>query len=208
LLDEPLSNIDALLRLNMRVELKRLADELGQTIIYSTHDQAEASSMGHRIAVIYEGVIHQIGNPTELYNHPVDMIVARTVGSPPINLIECLYEEKEGKSYLEGPFRLDVTKHMKILREKAFPKELTLGVRPEHITVSKKPVSKGAVEASLISFEPIGSKTVVHLTLRDGTAITAVEPPWSDYSIGEKLWIDFNPEKIHIIDRKTGKVLV
>ena len=207
LLDEPLSNIDALLRLNMRIELKRLASELGQTIMYSTHDQAEATSMGQRIAVIDKGVIHQIGIPSELYNHPVDKTVAMFIGSPPMNFVECAYEEEGNKSYLRGPFQVDTTEYARLINENATSKELILGVRPEHIIVSKEPTSRKVAEGIITSFEPIGSKTIVHVKTREDVTITAVGLPWGDYSVGDKVWIDFEPDKFHIIDKKTDKVL-
>lgn len=208
LLDEPLSNIDALLRLGMRIELKRLAREIGQTIIFSVHDQAEAMSMAQRICVLFEGRMHQIGTPSELYNHPADKVVSRIIGSPPMNLIECLYEEREGRACLTGPFKIDASKYMDALREKAISKEFLLGIRPEDLHLSEVPTSERAIQVAVSSYEPIGSKTLVKVRTDDGEILDVTGKPWVKYEVNGKMWLDLNPEKIHIFDKKTGEALI
>jgi len=207
ILDEPLSNIDALLRLNMRVELKRLAREIGQTIIFSTHDQVEAMSMAERICVLYDGRIHQIGSPSQLYEHPEDKTICKMIGSPPMNFFDCTYEEKGNMAYLTGPIKLDVTNYASQIR-KAESQELVLGIRPGDITVSTEPSSEKAVEATVITSEPIGSKTIVHVKTTGGTAIDVIGEPWVEYRMNDEVWLVIDENKIHIMDRKTEKVLV
>lgn len=206
LLDEPLSNIDALLRLNMRVELKRLARELGQTIIFTTHDQAEAMAMAQRISVLHQGRVHQVGTPEELYKTPADIVVGKIVGSPSMNLIKCLYEEKGGRAYLTGRFKIDVTKYVKAL-SKMSSKELLLGVRPEDLKLSDKPVTKHAAPVKVFNYEPLGAKTLVKVTTEDGELLDVIGEPWEKYELNKEMWLNLNVEKIYVFD-KTGSILL
>lgn len=207
LLDEPLSNVDALLRIGMRVEFKRLKRELGQTFIYATHDQTEAMSMAERICVIDNGVAHQIGNPMELYNRPADKVVAKTIGSPPMNFIDCTLVEEKNKTYLSHKaFRYDVTKFAKTISEEATGSDLVLGVRPEDINLSDGPVKDG-IKTSIYLTEPLGAKVVVDLALGDNI-IKSVSSPTTKLEVGMVQWIKFDPNKVHIIDKSTDKVLI
>lgn len=203
LLDEPLSNIDALLRLNMRVELKRLAREIGQTIIFSTHDQAEAMSMAQRILVLYEGRAHQIGTPEELYNKPVDTIVAKMIGSPPMNLIECSY--KDGKLYA-GNIELNVSGYARHL-DKATSNEILLGIRPEDLKLSENPISEYAVKVRVFSHEPLGAKTLVKVTTEDVGILDVIGDPWVKYELNKEMWLNLNPKKIYLFDGKSKTIL-
>ncbi|MEM2195146.1 MAG: ABC transporter ATP-binding protein [Candidatus Methanomethylicia archaeon] len=204
LLDEPLSNIDALLRINMRVELKRLAKEIGQTIIFSTHDQAEAMSMAERICVLFNGCVEQIGSPNELYNHPANNVVAQMIGSPPMNLNEYFYEEKNGKAYLIGPFKIDVSNYAELLRTST---EFLVGVRPEDLYLSDEPHSERAIKVTIVDYESIGSKTLIKVETNDKKVLEVIGDPWVEYKIDKQMWLDLNPEKIHIFDKK-GKALI
>ena len=204
LLDEPLSNIDALLRLNMRVELKRLAREIGQTIIFSTHDQAEAMSMAQRILALYEGRIHQVGTPEELYNRPIDTTVAKMIGSPPMNLLECSY--KDGKIY-SGALKLDVSRYAEHL-DRAKSEEILLGIRPEDLKLSEKPSSEYAMKVKIFSYEPLGAKTLVKVTTEDGEILDVIGDPWMKYEIDREMWLNLNLDKIHLFDGKTKTILI
>jgi ABC-type sugar transport system ATPase subunit len=146
LMDEPLSNLDAQLRLQTRTELKRLHRELGTTMIYVTHDQGEAMTLGGRIAVMQRGVIVQIGKPLELYRHPVNTFVATFLGSPPMNLIE---ESRGGAA-------------------------VTLGVRAEDIVVQASP-GDGAEDGRVLVVEPMGSETLVTLDYRGQRLVARLE---------------------------------
>ncbi|MEM2962538.1 MAG: ABC transporter ATP-binding protein [Candidatus Bathyarchaeia archaeon] len=204
LLDEPLSNIDALLRLNMRVELKRLAREIGQTIIFSTHDQAEAMSMAQRVLVLYEGQVHQIGAPEELYNRPADTIVAKMMGSPPMNLMECSYE---GGKLSSSVFLIDAGRYSEYLAG-ATSNEMLLGVRPEDLKLSDRPSSENAFKVKIFSYEPLGAKTLVKVATEDGGILDVIGEPWMKYEMDREAWLDFDLDKIHLFDRRSGKILV
>jgi multiple sugar transport system ATP-binding protein len=208
LLDEPLSNIDALLRLEMRIELKRIHTQLGQTFLYVTHDQAEAMAMGERICLIDQGEIKQIGNPVELYEKPSNRFVASYIGSPPMNFFDCMFEEAGGKTVLNGGFfRLDISKHSRLLREKFTRPEVTLGVRPENIYVLDKP-RENSIEAKIMVAERLGAKVVLDMEITGADLFKAVAPPEQSVKPGEVKWLQFDMEKIHIIDRATQEVLV
>jgi multiple sugar transport system ATP-binding protein len=204
LLDEPLSNIDALLRLNMRVELKRLAREIGQTIIFSTHDQAEAMSMAQRILVLYEGRAHQIGAPEELYNRPVDTIVAKMIGSPPMNLVECLYSDGKLSS---NTFIINADKYTEYLA-RATSNEILLGIRPEDLKLSEGPPHENAAKVKIFSYEPLGAKTLVKVITEEGEILDVIGEPWVRYEMNREMWLSFDLDKIHLFDKKTKTILV
>ncbi len=207
LLDEPLSNIDALLRIGMRVEFKRLKRELGQTFIYATHDQTEAMSMSERICVIEKGVVHQIGRPLDLYNKPGDGVVAKIIGSPPMNLIDCTLIEEKKKTYLSHKaFRLDVTKFAKAIQKETTGPDLVLGVRPEDIHLSDRTLKDG-IKTSIYVTEPLGAKIVVDLELGDHI-IRAISSPTMKLDVGMEKWMRFDLDKIHIIDKSTEKTIL
>jgi len=208
LLDEPLSNIDALLRLEMRIELKRIHTQLGQTFLYVTHDQAEAMAMGERICLIDEGETKQIGNPLELYEKPSNRSVASYIGSPPMNFFDCTFEEAGGRSVLNGGFfRLDISKHSRLVRGDLRRPEVTLGVRPENIHVLDKP-RENSIEAKIMVAERLGAKVVLDMGVTGVDLFKAVAPPEQSVKPGEVKWLQFDLEKIHIIDRGTQQVLV
>jgi len=207
LMDEPLSNLDALLRLDMRVELKRLQTELGQTIIYSTPDQLEAMSMADRIAIMREGKIHQISDPDTAYDRPNDKFVAEFIGSPSMNFINCSLLEKNDNAFLDaGEFQLDVTKLRETLKKEVTSSELIMGIRPEHINIHRKKVSE-SFETTVIMQEPLGSETILHLR-RKQILFKAIVPPTFESKFGEKVWAEISREKLYILDRKTEKVVI
>jgi multiple sugar transport system ATP-binding protein len=208
LLDEPLSNIDALLRLEMRIELKRIHEQLGQTFLYVTHDQAEAMAMGERIGLIDNGEIKQIGTPLELYEKPKNRFVASYMGSAPMNFFDCTFEEDGGKCLLNGGFfRLDISKLGKPVSERLKGREITLGVRPENIRVLEEP-RKNAIEAKIMVAERLGAKVILDMGITGTDFFKAVAPPEQSVKPGEVKWLEFDLEKIHIMDRATGEVLV
>ncbi len=132
LMDEPLTNLDAKLRSEMRAELKRLQKDLGATTIYVTHDQLEAMSMGDKITVMDSGVVQQIGNPSDIYDHPASLFVAGFVGSPSMNLLDCIYSQEGGRSFLiagKNDFKLDISDALgKQIQENTTGEELILGI--------------------------------------------------------------------------------
>jgi multiple sugar transport system ATP-binding protein len=207
LMDEPLSNLDALLRLDMRIELKRLQTELGQTIIYSTPDQLEAMSMADRIAVMREGEIHQISDPNTTYDSPNDTFVASFIGSPSMNFIDCSLLEKDGSTFLDaGEFQINVTNLKEALKKVATSSELLIGIRPEHISMHRNKVDE-SFQVTVIMQEPLGNETILHLR-RKKILFKAIVPPTFESNYGEKIWAKFDRKKIYIFDRKTEKVLI
>jgi len=208
ILDEPLSNIDALLRISMRTELKKLKENLGETILYATHDPIEAMAVGDKICIMYRGEVQQYATPKEVFNHPSNRFVAGFIGSPPMNFIDVTLEEEDGKFYLnQGTFKIDVTKYGKLIKEGASGPNLTLGIRPEHISISDKHL-KNSVKAQVYVTETLGPKTVVNLMIEKDKIIKVIGKPGLSYKLGGTMWIGFSIKKIHVIDKKTEKVLV
>lgn len=220
LMDEPLTFLDPKLRNQMRIELKALQRRLGITMIYVTHDQAEAMTMSDRVALLESGVLKQVGTPTEVYNEPKNMFVAGFLGSPTINLLEGRYFEKKESRYIEkngddigraildlGTFKLDITE-MKDAVAKRSSDELVLGIRPEDIELSTAATKKvaEAIEAEVYLLEPLGSETIVDV--KTGEKVLKIKTAASSqFEVGEKVWAVLNRRKIHIFD-KSGETLV
>lgn len=161
LLDEPLSALDALLRMEMRTELKRLQLELNRTLVYVTHDQVEAMSMADRICVLVHGKAEQIGTPAEIYDRPATVSVAQAVGSPPMNFIPLHVESAQGLRLSNGPihFTCDPSAELDPLKSE---ERLRLGVRPEDIIVGG-PSETCPFPATVMAIEPLGSETIIDL---------------------------------------------
>jgi len=206
LLDEPLANLDAKLRVKMRVELKKLQKKLKITTVYVTHDQVEAMSMGHRIAVMKSGKIRQIGRAKELYYHPVDKFVAGFIGSPSMNFFEGELLEKNGKFIFDaGDFTFPLPDHIActVIKKILGPK-LILGVRPEDINVN---ASKKFITAQVENIEPLGTETLLHLKFDHISAVARVSAK-KEYFVGKKMNIAFDENAIHLFDGKSEVALV
>ena len=206
LLDEPLSNLDAKLRVYMRAELKRLQRKLGVTTIYVTHDQVEALTMSDRIAVMNEGRLQQVDGPDELYNMPANTWVAGFIGSPPMNFFDCTLVVERQQAFLGASgFSLGIdTQLATVIREKASSAELVMGARPEDITVTR---GKGEISAEIYVVEPVGESTIVDLRMGKHLA-KARAPAGFKGEIGENVWVTIAREKIHIFDKKTDELLI
>jgi len=206
LLDEPLSNIDALLRIQARTEFKRLQKDLGKTFIYSTQDPIEALALGDRVAVMHEGKILQLDKPEILYDHPKNKYVATFIGNPPMNIIPCHIVEEGGKIYLKHErFSIDLSKLKSIIQD-YIGKNISMGIRPEDIGVSKREI-EDSIEVEIVSMEYLGDKIVLYFDLND-VLVRAMGRAGEIYAVGEKLWVRFNEERIHLIDDKSGEVIV
>ncbi len=204
LMDEPLSNLDAKLRVYMRAELKRLQKELGVTTIYVTHDQVEAMTMADKVAIMNKGVLQQLGNANEIFDHPANLFVAGFIGSPPMNLIDCTLTEKGLDA---GVFTLAVPDEIRdLIKEKASGPELILGVRPEDISLSKKRTSEAVMKAEVYVTEPLGSEIIVDLKVGDEIVKARVDP---DFVVGpgDEVWMFINRDRMHIFDKKTEKAI-
>jgi len=208
LMDEPLSNLDAKLRVYMRAELKRLQKELGITTVFVTHDQAEGMSMAERIAIMNDGKLQQLSSPDDIYIQPANIFVGGFVGSPPMNFVDCSFVEKKNAELDAGVFSLAVPHDVKeIIKAKATGSELVLGVRPEDITLWEKGGSPVSIEANVYVVEPLGSEIIADLKVGENL-IKAKTPPDLRLQIGEKVWITFNKNRMHIFDRKTEKLII
>jgi len=207
LMDEPLSNLDAKLRVYMRAELKALQRRLGVTTIYVTHDQVEAMTMSDRIALLNDGLLQQVGTAEEIYSRPANLFVAGFIGSPPMNFVDGSFVEKyPEKAYIDtGFFMLDVSE-FKEIKKNATSSELVIGIRPEHITLSREP-AEGAIKAKVYVIEPLGRKVIVNLQVGD-TIFKVEEDPKFKSEPGEEVWMIFNRDKLYIFDKKTGKTIV
>jgi multiple sugar transport system ATP-binding protein len=194
LMDEPLSNLDAKLRVQMRSELKRLQHELRVTTIYVTHDQIEAMTLAHRVAVMNRGVIEQLGTPKEIYNDPRTLFVAGFIGSPPMNLIEG--EVKDGVFSSAGGLRVEGFNHANVARA-------VLGVRPEdiHVVGAKDPGINLA--APIYSVELTGESTFVSVHAGDRLLIMRADKNF-DGDFDQMVGIKASPDRVFLFDRQTS----
>lgn len=199
LMDEPLSNLDALIRVQVRAELKKLQKDLGITTVYVTHDQVEALTLADKIAVMNKGRVIQIGTPKEIYENPEHVFVATFVGSPPMNIIKC----KVAKNIIECPgFTVNIPGEIKELSE---DKAIYLGIRPEHIEVSEKPV-KGTIEGRIYVVENMGSEYIVNIKVADAL-IKAKHLGEITLRSGDPVYFKFNWKRVLIFDKHTEKLL-
>jgi len=213
LMDEPLSNLDAKLRVMMRAELKKLQTKLKVTTIYVTHDQVEAMTMGDRIVVMNQGRLLQVGPPTEVYLKPNSLFVATFIGAPEMNIVDATVVERDDSLYLEGSgFSLKLPDDFREALGDYIGKEIYLGVRPEHMTVkgvsALEHVSRTAEMEGVIDFiEALGTDTIIHVKV-GGNLIKVKLPGHIPLPVGEKIKIEVDLDNIHVFDRKTEKAVI
>jgi multiple sugar transport system ATP-binding protein len=206
LMDEPLSNLDALLRLEMRAELKRLLQEIKATTLYVTHDQIEALSMGDRIAVMKSGVILQYDKPDIVYDMPSDRFVGGFIGNPPMNFMMGQVQRQNGRvSVRIGDFDLIPAELMQPLLQPYDGKPILLGIRAENMEASDSPVS-GALKVEVLVVEPLGSQNLLTIRIGGDVVKVATHPNFPVKS-GQDIWLSFPAEKIRWVDREDGRVL-
>lgn len=203
LMDEPLSNLDAKLRAETRSQIVKLQRQLGTTTLYVTHDQTEAMTMGDRIAVMNQGQIQQLAPPLELYNHPANQFVAEFIGSPPMNFIPV--QIKAPLLIHHSQFRLTLPEVWQPFLQSYDGCSLTLGIRPEHLTLSVPAPKNLPVKVELV--EALGNDTYVSVTLDDKSTLQVRIPPDQVVKIGEKIWLSLTADKIHLFDPQTGKTI-
>ena len=224
LLDEPLSNLDAKLRAQMRTELSKLHIKLRTTFIYVTHDQTEAMTMADRIVVMKDGFIQQVDIPQVLYEKPVNMFVAGFIGSPQINIVEALLLKKDGKLYLEFgsedtdekrgvkyQIELPETKNKNGILDEYVDKNVMMGIRPEHIHDEEMYLSvatPGAtVSCEVEVTELMGAETYLYLNCEEHPLVARVSPRSTTHT-GDVIKVCFSVDKIHIFDKDTEKSIV
>ncbi len=209
LMDEPLSNLDAKLRLYTRTEIKRLQKDLNVTTIYVTHDQSEAMAMSDKVAVMSKGKLLQYDTPVSVYNKPASTFVAGFIGSPPMNLIEMTVAEQNNAIILdEGEFKYQLPPDLvEAVQGKTSGKGVLLGVRPEDLRISLPKEQFSIFQSEVYVLEPLGPQNVVDLKL-GGTILKAVTPSSLKLDIGQSLWVGWDPATIHIFDSTSGQLLV
>lgn len=205
LLDEPMSNLDREEALDMRAEVKRLQDRLGQTMIYVTHDQAEAMSMADRIMVIHEGELQQFATPTDLYERPANRFVAGFIGSPSMNFLQAA-REGDVVRILDGTIPVEsVVAVSGTWNPEDVPERFEVGIRPEHLTLTQRDHQLG-LTATFEGQEPLGPKTIVYVQSDEGT-LTIVTPDRPDIEAGDEVAIGVEAENLYPIDPETQEVV-
>ena len=223
LLDEPLSNLDAKLRAQMRTEISKLHQKLGTTFIYVTHDQTEAMTMGDRIVVMKDGFVQQVDSPQNLYTNPVNQFVAGFMGSPQMNFIDAVLRKIEGKYTVEfGSEDTKTTRGKKYYVEipeakvddlalsELVDKEIIMGIRPENIHDEEMFISSaktGIIDADVEITEMMGAEVYLYLTCQ-GISLTARVDPRSTARPQDTIKVALDPNKVHIFDKETEKTIV
>ena len=233
LMDEPLSNLDAKLRVQMRAEIANLHQRLGATIIYVTHDQTEAMTLGTRIVVMKDGIIQQVASPRELYNNPVNLFVAGFIGSPQMNFVNADCVEEDGNVYLEfDRFRVKLPEaKAKVLKEQGYcGKRVVMGIRPEDIYDSEHDLAQhpdSQMEVKITGYELLGSEVLLYFGLLNEKP-TEKHRQFSDEEdslvkkanfcakvdarttarYGSKITVALDTEKIHVFDKDTEQAIV
>ncbi len=202
LFDEPLSNLDAKLRIQMRGEIIKLQKQLKITQVYVTHDQVEAMSMADRIAILNDGKFQQIGTPTEVYNTPNNLFVAGFIGSPTMNFIDVRLNERTGDTVEFADFTFELTNQLAEKIKNSPSTQLVLGIRPEHIKITPEPHEK-SFEVDLSVVEYLGPETLVRFELSENIVALAAPTGYYPVKMGEKSFVSFPKEKIYIFNKDT-----
>ena len=209
LMDEPLSNLDAKLRNQMRAEIIKLRDKIDTTFIYVTHDQTEAMTLGDRIVIMRDGFIQQIGTPQEVFDKPANLFVAGFIGTPQMNFFDAELKRDGDKYTVEvcgEQVKLTEDKQAALLRNDVKSGPVTLGIRPEHIVLAKN----GGIPARVDVSEMMGSSVHLHLTAAGHDAVVIVPTLELDAipSYGQQISLDLHEDSIHLFDRETEKSLL
>ena len=205
LFDEPLSNLDAKMRVSMRTEIAKLHARLGVTMIYVTHDQVEAMTMGDRICVMKEGEIMQIDEPLSIYDHPANLYTAGFIGSPPMNLFRgTIHAGGTTASFIETnnsalPLKLELPESLARAAQPYHLKDVVLGIRPENLRVTTAATPGITTRVRVELSETMGAETFLHLTTAATGFIARVQPT-TRHEPGDQIVIEFNPAKLHLFD--------
>ena len=211
LFDEPLSNLDAKLRVQMRAEISKLHQNLQTTFVYVTHDQVEAMTMATRIAVMNQGVLQQLDSPQVLYEAPANLFVAGFIGSPSMNFFPAvLHKKDDGKIYIEGvKYSVPIPENRADVYEAHLGKDVIFGIRPENIHNPDFVPPNIHIEyatAKVDIVELMGNEIFLHLMLGTVAFVARVDPR-SGYSVGEEIRIAFDMQNFHIFDAKTEEAI-
>jgi multiple sugar transport system ATP-binding protein len=202
LMDEPLSNLDAKLRVQTRAEIARLHQRLKTTVVYVTHDQVEAMTMGSRIAVMSEGVLQQVGTPQQLYDHPTNRFVAGFIGSPAMNFVDV--EVNDGR--LQGPGDWAIPVPPRARESVAGGRRIVAGFRPEHLEIGEAGADRGSFRARADVVEYLGNEELLHVSAADQDVVAIVD---SDHRVrpGDIVELTIPLEKLHLFDAETGETI-
>ena len=216
LMDEPLSNLDAKLRNQMRAEIILLRKKIDTTFIYVTHDQTEAMTLGDRIVIMKDGFIQQVGTPTEVFEHPVNLFVAGFIGAPQMNTFRTELVRENGKYYvtpLGSRIEVDGETGENLAAKAVDGRSVVLGVRPEHITLSQP--GPNAIPCTIIVNEMMGSELHIHAETEDGTQLVVRVPTLglrrqerAELVNGAKIHVSFPGEVMHLFDPETERNLI
>ena len=212
LMDEPLSNLDAKLRVQMRIEISKLHQRLGATIIYVTHDQTEAMTLGTRIVVMKDGVVQQVDTPLKLYNQPCNLFVAGFIGSPQMNFMDAKTVVKGNDVELQvGPYsiKLPPAKTKKLIEGGYAGKTVILGIRPEDVHDSQMYIEvspNSVIESTIKVYELLGAEVYLYFDV-EGFPMTARVDPRTTARTGDRVKFAMDVEKIHVFDKETEKCI-
>ena len=204
LFDEPLSNLDAKLRVQTRVELLKLHRQLHATSVYVTHDQVEAMTMADRIVIMLDGTVQQVGPPMEVYQKPINRFVAAFIGSPSMNFLPIRLESEEGKLSVKGDgFQIILPPDKAAALRRDGEQDALLGIRPENLLLRPPSAEGNALHATVEIVEAVGSDIYLDVST-SGASMTARVEPTAQVEVGQKISLYPDPERIHLFDRKTG----
>jgi multiple sugar transport system ATP-binding protein len=208
LFDEPLSNLDAKLRVQMRVELKRLHARLETTVIYVTHDQVEAMTLGDRVVVMKDGLVQQVGDPLSVYSKPRNRFVAGFIGSPAMNFLECTVAGSDGDMTVEATgLKVSVPAPQRAALGPYRGKPVTLGVRPEDIREAGPADPAGyRIDALVEVVEPLGNEILLDVRVGQHPLVARI-PPTSKVRTREQVPLSLNPDRLHFFDAKTEQAI-
>jgi len=208
LFDEPLSNLDAKLRVQMRAEISSLHTRLQATMIYVTHDQTEAMTMGDRIVVLKDGLIQQIGTPLGLYNKPVNRFVAGFIGSPPMNIMKSTIREDKGKLVAdEGDFQIVLPASMGDTLRPYVGKDVLVGIRPEDLIYAEKTQEGVTLTAKVEVVEPLGAEILLYVSTAQHPGMIVRVPPHLEFHVGDPISLKPQLEKMRFFDLETEKAI-
>ena len=212
LFDEPLSNLDAKLRVAMRAEISKLHRRLGATIIYVTHDQVEAMTMADRIFIMSKGLLQQSGTPMEVYLNPASRFVAGFIGSPAMNFIDTKVVDADGGLFVEaGAFRVKAPESFRSRLQPYLGRQVVFGVRPEDI-VAHETAAGGAGGNTIMTqaevVETLGSEIFAHLTCGAHSIVAKMEVPESPLRVGDALQVDLKMARTHVFDSETSRTII
>jgi multiple sugar transport system ATP-binding protein len=212
LFDEPLSNLDAKLRVAMRAEISKLHRRLGATIIYVTHDQVEAMTMADRIFILSRGLLQQSGTPMEVYSKPVNRFVAGFIGSPAMNFLDSKVVQADGHLFIDaGSFQVKVPEPFRAPLQAYAGRDVVFGVRPEDIAAHDPSAAAGngnTITARADVVETLGSEIFAHLTCGTHSIVARMEVPEHPLHVGETLQVDLRMTRTHVFDAQTSLTIV